>query len=119
MVWIALLLVCSFTAGASQRGEDDFSEHCSECHSPPALHKNKLGPNLAAVLGRAAGTVEGFQYSDAMKKSGITWTRDKLDNYLTNPQSVVPGNRMSELGFMGVSEPSERAEIIDFLSRSQ
>src|SRR5690242_4520757 len=118
-IMIALLTLGSAAcAMADSHGADDFQQYCAECHSDPTLHKNKLGPSLAGVVGRHAGTADGFQYSDAMKKADLTWTPELLDRFLTDPRSVVPDNKMSEMGYPGVSDAHDRAEIIQYLSES-
>jgi cytochrome c len=64
---------------------------CAACHTG---QPGALGPNLTGVVGRAAGSVEGFHYSGPMKRSHIVWTQATLVRYLEHPQDVVPGNRM-------------------------
>jgi cytochrome c len=84
---------------------------CAMCHAiEPG--KNGLGPTLFGVAGRAAGTVPGFAYSNAMKNSGIVWDRAKLDVYLKNPQDVVPGTRMA---YAGLKDDAKRAELVSYL----
>jgi cytochrome c2 len=87
---------------------------CQSCHSlTPG--RNGFGPSLAGLIGRRAGSVPKFNYSDAMRQSQVVWSVENLNTYLTNPQAAVPGNRMS---FPGVSSPSDRANLIDFLVKS-
>lgn len=83
----------ALAAGDVKRGADVFDSQCAECHSVKQ-GKNKKGPSLFASLGRAAGTVPDYVYSDAMKQSGITWTPDKIQSYLAAPKKVVPGGKM-------------------------
>jgi cytochrome c len=80
-------------AGDIKRGADVFDSQCAECHSV-RQGKNKKGPSLFASVGRAAGTVPDFVYSDALKQSGITWTPDKIQTYLAGPKKMVPGGKM-------------------------
>ena len=102
----------SHAAGDPMRGAGEFNQDCAVCHS--AMEgRNKKGPSLFSVVGRKAGTIAGFVYSDAMKQSGIDWTPDKLDAYIANPKQVVPDNKMF---FNGISEEQERADIIAYLS---
>jgi cytochrome c len=82
---------------------------CAACH---AQDKNGVGPQLGGVIGRTAGTVEGFHYSRAMKHAGIVWDAKILDAYLEDPQKVVPGNVMP---FAGISDPQQRADVIAYL----
>ncbi|MDO6416239.1 cytochrome c family protein [Sphingomonas sp. BIUV-7] len=84
---------------------------CQTCHSIDA-GVNKIGPSLHAVVGREAGTIAGFSYSTANKDSGITWTPEKLFQYLEAPQRVVPGTKMT---FAGFSDPQKRADVIAYL----
>ena len=65
-----------------------------------------------AVVGRAAGTIAGFDYTPANKNSGITWTPEKLFQYLENPQRIVPGTKMI---FPGFPDPQKRADVIAYL----
>ena len=84
---------------------------CQTCHAVDA-GVNKIGPSLHGVVGRKAGTVAGFTYSAANKDSGITWTPEKLFQYLEGPQRVVPGTKMV---FPGFSDPQKRADVIAYL----
>src|ERR1700692_652351 len=72
-------------------GKDVFDRRCSGCH---AADSSKEGPLLRGVVGRKAGTVTGFQYSDALRTSGITWTEDLLTKWLENPDAMVKGTDM-------------------------
>ena len=76
--------------------------------------KNGVGPILNGVVGRPAGSVEGFKYSDAMKSSGITWDEAALDEYLKNPKAKVPGNKMA---YAGLKDDTKRADVIAYLSQ--
>ncbi|MBJ6123006.1 c-type cytochrome [Sphingomonas mollis] len=99
----------SFTGDAA-KGKVAFVT-CQTCHSIDA-GVNKIGPSLHAVVGRAAGTIAGFNYTPANRNSGITWTPEKLFQYLENPQRVVPGTKMT---FAGFSDPQKRADVIAYL----
>jgi len=98
-------------AGNASNGQAMFNR-CAICHDNHKGGVNKIGPNLFGVVGRRAGTYPGFSYSDAMKSSGITWTNDKLDAYLTSPGEVVKGNKMA---FAGIQNASQRADVIAYL----
>jgi len=94
-------------------GEVAFKRFCSVCH---AVEKevNMMGPSLAGVVGRKAGTAPHFQYTDENINSGITWTPEALDRYLTDPQKVIPGTSMT---FPGIKDAEVRKQIIDYLSQ--
>jgi nitrite reductase (NO-forming) len=87
---------------------------CQACHSIEA-GKNMLGPSLAGVVGRKAGTETGFNYSPAMKSADITWSPQTLDEYLTDPAKVVPGNKMP---FPGLKTSDDRDDVIAFVAAS-
>lgn len=91
-------------------GEEVFAQ-CQACHVlEPG--QNRVGPSLAGIIGREAGTVEGFNYTPANANSGITWTPEKMFQYLENPQRVVPGTKMA---FPGLPEGQDRADVIAYL----
>ncbi|MEQ7874396.1 cytochrome c family protein [Sphingomonas sp. ASV193] len=96
--------------GDAVHGKVIFTQ-CQACHSGDA-GKNMIGPSLHGVIGRKAGTEAGFQYSDANKTSGITWTPDKVFQYLQAPQRVVPGTKMT---FAGLPQAQDRADVIAYL----
>lgn len=109
--WTTLLAATGAAAsppGDAKRGEDVYSR-CMGCHS---LDYNRIGPKHCGVIGRKAGSVPGFDYSDAMKKSGIVWTPEMLDKFLKKPTAFVPGTIMT---FDGVPDDPERADVIAYL----
>jgi len=85
---------------------------CQACHSMDP-GKNMLGPSLAGVIGRKAGTEANYNYSPAMKQASIVWSVETLDRYLSDPAKVVPGNKMP---FPGLKTDHDRADIIAFLA---
>ncbi len=92
-----------------------FKQNCAICHTiEPG--KNKIGPSLAGVVGRKAGSAPGYSYTDANKNSGITWTEAELDKYLTNPRGVVPGTKML---FAGLKNPEDRKNVIAYLQQQK
>lgn len=97
----------SFT-GDAKAGEAVFVA-CKTCH---ALDKNMIGPHLQGVVGRKAGSVADYTYSAANKNSGITWTPEKLFQYLEAPQRVVPGTKMT---YPGLKDAQKRADVIAYL----
>ena len=84
---------------------------CKQCHKIEA-GMNSIGPSLAGVVGRKAGTGAGFAYSDAMKNSGLTWDDATLTKYLADPKATVPGTKMV---FPGVKKAEDVPTLIDFL----
>jgi len=94
--------------GDVKRGEDIYGR-CMACHS---LEYNRTGPKHCGLFGRKAGSVPGFDYSGAMKKSGITWTAETLNQFLKKPQAMVPGTTMT---YDGVPDDQERADLIAYL----
>ena len=95
-------------AADSPAGKVVFEKRCGGCH---ALDRDKEGPRLAGVYGRAAGSVSSFQYSAALLKSNILWTEKTLDLWLTDPDKFIPQNEMS----FRVTSEEERKEIIAYL----
>jgi len=92
-------------------GEALFASRCAGCHS---LDRDKEGPRLAGVYGRAAASVEGFSYSSALSKAKLTWNGETLDKWLADPDRLVPGN---DIGFH-VDNPDDRRAIIQFLKQN-
>lgn len=99
-----------FTGDAAS-GEKVFAQ-CRACHVTDA-GVNRIGPSLNQIVGRAAGTVPGYQYTPANKNSGITWSKEKMFQYLENPQRIVPGTKMA---FAGIQDPQKRADVIEYLA---
>ncbi len=96
--------------GDAAAGKVVFAQ-CRSCHvTDPGV--NKTGPSLAGVVGRTAGSVDGFNYSPANANSGIEWTEEHLYAYLENPQRVVPKTKMI---FPGLREAQKRADVIAYL----
>jgi len=110
-VLAALLPVQSWAA------DDDlelaFNDHCRECHSF-LKDDNRLGPSLYGVVGRKAGTLPGYAYTESLKDSGLTWNAATLDKWIADPDAVIPGNAMSP-PYPGVADAAIRKKIIAFL----
>ncbi|MXP44905.1 c-type cytochrome [Altererythrobacter sediminis] len=96
--------------GDAAAGKVVFAQ-CRSCHvTEPGV--NKTGPSLAGIVGRTAGSVDGYNYSPANANSGITWTEEHLYAYLENPQRVVPKTKMI---FPGLRDAQKRADVIAYL----
>jgi len=115
---IALALALTFLAALGKpasapdadRGKTIFEKRCTGCH---ALDIDKEGPRLSGVFGRAAGSVRTFSYSDAVKKSGVTWDAAALDKWLTEPVAFIPDSNMA----FRVVDAGERSAIIAYLKQ--
>jgi cytochrome c len=83
-------------------------QRCQQCHS---IRDNHAGPRHKGVFGRVAGTQPGYNYSDALRKSGIVWNEGTLDKWLTNPAGFVRGVNM----FFHLPNPKDRADVIEYL----
>lgn len=103
-----LILIAALAAGDPRAGEAVYSR-CLGCH---AIEHNRTGPKHCGVVGRRAGSVAGYEYSVAMKKSKIVWNERMLDRFLANPLEIVPGSTMT---YAGVPEPKDRADLIAYL----
>ena len=114
--WLTTASVLAVWAGASAaaaapdalRGEQVYVR-CQACH---ALAADRVGPHHCGLFGRLAGSVPGFNYSNAMKNSKIVWNDKTLDRFLAKPLAMVPGSAMT---YDGVPEPKDRADLIAYL----
>lgn len=88
-----------------------FKQQCATCHTTNLTDAQRQGPALVKMVGRQAGTVEGFRYSPGFSKAGFVWDDGKLDAWLTNPQAVIPGAIMA----YRQARPEVRAAIITYL----
>ena len=102
--------------GNPEEGAEVFKK-CRACHDVGPEAKNKVGPVLNDIVGRKAGTIEGFTYSEANKAAGgkgLTWTEDVLLKYLENPLVFMPGTKMA---FAGLKDEQDRKDLIAFLKK--
>lgn len=97
-------------AAYGNSGEVAYSR-CQGCHS---LEYHRTGPKHCGLFGRRAGSAPGYEYSAAMKQSGIVWNERSLDRFLVAPTKVVPGTTMT---YAGVPDAKERAALIAFLKQ--
>jgi cytochrome c len=110
---LTLLLIGAARAdGDPARGEARFND-CAACHKLQAS-SNDVGPSLHGLFERKAGALTDFRYSPAMKRSGISWTPETLDKFITDPQAMVPANRMP---YAGMASASDRADLIAYLQK--
>jgi cytochrome c len=96
--------------GDPKRGEVVFNQ-CKACHSLEA-DKNGIGPTLHGVFGRKAGSVQGYNYSAAMKNSGVVWNEDTLKKFLADPHNVIPANKMVAVG---IKDEAQLDDLIAYL----
>lgn len=108
---IAPLTTMATEHGDATRGKILY-QACEACHS---IDDNDIGPMHRGVVGRLAGSIKDYLYSDALKKSGITWNESTLDRWLTDPSAMVPGTKM----FFKIDSAQNRADIIAFLKEQK
>lgn len=94
-------------------GEKIFAQ-CRACHQIGENAKNAVGPILNGIVGRKSGTVEGYNYTDANKSSGLTFDEATLMEYLENPKAKIPGTKMV---YAGLKEESRRKDLIAYLAQ--
>ncbi|MBM3585067.1 MAG: cytochrome C [Alphaproteobacteria bacterium] len=114
---LALAVLLTLGAGAARvegdatRGKSIYARYAG-CH---AIARNRVGPRHAGLFGRAAGSLEDYAYSGAMKDWGLVWDAATLDRFLADPRGVVPGTKM---GFAGIKDAAERADLIAYLAEA-
>jgi cytochrome c len=108
-----LLVTVAHAEGDVARGEAHFKE-CAACHKLEA-GANEVDPSLHGLFSRKAGELGDFRYSPAMKRSGVSWTAETLDKYLSDPQAFIAGNRMP---YAGMSNAADRADLIAYLQKT-
>ncbi|MBI6633108.1 cytochrome c family protein [Pseudomonas paralactis] len=106
----------AFAAGDAEAGGKLFTKTCGGCHSIGEGARGGFGPQLNGIIGRPAGTTTDYQYSEAMKNSGVVWTQEKLAAYIEDPKSVVSGTRMI---FWGISDSQKIENILAYLETFQ
>jgi cytochrome c2 len=124
IAWVSGIAVVTMaaTSGAvlaqdAENGQDVFRQ-CRACHQVGASAKNLVGPQLNGIVGRKAGTIEGFAYSTANKDAGakgLVWTEETLLKYLENPQAFMPGTKMA---YAGLKDEGDRKDVIAYLKKN-
>jgi cytochrome c len=117
IVWAATTAYAGTNPAANGNdGEVKFNNHCRTCHSVKQ-DDNRLGPSLHKIFGAKAGAADGYPtYSQGLKNSGITWDEKTLDQFIANPDSVIPNNNMKP--YKGVTDKTVRASIVEYLKSS-
>lgn len=112
---LTLMPVVASAEGDAAKGEKVFRK-CKACHAVGEGAKNKVGPQLNGIVGRAFGSADGFGYSSAltdMAAEGKTWTEEELAGFLTKPKAYMPGTKMA---FAGLRKEADVANVIAYLA---
>ncbi|HEX5599914.1 MAG TPA: cytochrome c family protein [Hyphomicrobiaceae bacterium] len=104
--------IASLLQNASADSGQAAFKRCSTCHTPDKGGRNMTGPNLWGIVGRPKGSQEGFNYSAALKEKGGEWGYEELANFIHNPRSYIPGNKMA---FAGIRDNGEIADLLAYL----
>ena|SRR6516165_2595875 len=99
------------TKAMETAGQKVVADRCAVCHAQK-VGARPLGPSLSGVVGRPAASLAGFPYSDALRKSGLTWTEDNLRAWISDPSHTVPGTLMPHVS---LSDPAEQLYVIAYL----
>lgn len=117
---LSVMLMASWLMASEARAECDLETGermfamCQSCHSASEASHQRAGPHLVGLLGRPAGTLEGFAFSPALARSGLVWNEENLDRFLEHPRRFLPGTTMT---MAGIRQETTRAAIICWLSR--
>jgi cytochrome c len=102
-------------AGDAGRGQRVFNQQCRACHTLEPGGASVAGPNLHGVFGRKAGTAAGYEFSEALTRSGIVWDETTLAEYNRDPKGRVPGTKMV---FNGVKQAGQLADLLAYLKQA-
>jgi cytochrome c len=105
---LALPALHAEAEGDPAHGQEIYESRCIACHSPDA---NRVGPMHRGVFGRKAGSLPDYAYSKALKAAGFVWNEETLDQWLSNPQAFLPGQKMN----FKVAKAEDRADLIAYL----
>lgn len=109
---LSSLALADVSAAMAAAGEQVFQQNCTACHSADPS-KNTFGPSLVGVVGRKAGSVPRFAYSDAMSTADLTWTEDNLRKWIADNEALVPGTRMRHVS---ITDKAEQDYLISYLN---
>lgn len=105
---VLLSLLAQTPAADAGRGQRVYEARCIACHS---VDVSSVGPAHRGVFGRRAGSLPGFDYSEALKRSAVVWSAKTLEQWLSGPEKFIPGQKM----WFSVSDPAERRDVIAYL----
>lgn len=114
---VPMLMTQPALAQADAENGKEVFKSCRACHQVGDGAKNGIGPSLNGILGRKAGTINGFNYSDVNKQAGekgLVWTEEKMLDYLKDPAAFMPGNKMT---FAGVKDEADRRDLVAYLKQ--
>jgi cytochrome c2 len=111
-VVVGIVLSTSLVRAADPEKGKAVFEQCAACHSLDGSGDYD-GPTLKGIMGRKAGSLEDYRYSAAMKRADVVWDAATLDKYVTDPQALIPGNRMA---FAGIADKDQRDDLIAYLA---
>ncbi len=97
--------------GDATKGQRLFNR-CKACHNLTATARRRIGPNLDNLFGRQAGAVDGFKYSKALQEADFVWTEQNLNDWLAQPRTFLPGNKMA---FAGLRKEQDRKDLMAYL----
>lgn len=108
---VAVALVATQASSGEASEAPASFKPCAVCHSTTA-GANGVGPSLAGVYGKRAGTRSGYKYSDKMVQSGLTWDAASLTKFIADPKGTVPGSKMA---FAGMKKPDDMIAVVNYL----